>query len=87
MFDSPLFLPRDASEIETVAENHFGDQMISRARQSHRQSKINFPFGREIQVDCGKNLALLLEATSKKRPQTRDLKFTISPCGSFMKEN
>jgi hypothetical protein len=68
MFDSPSFLPRDASEIETVAENHFGDQMISRARKPHAQSEIHFPFGREIQVDCGKNLALLQAKKKGSKP-------------------
>src|SRR6266403_4971898 len=48
------------SEIEAVAEDHFGDQVISGSCQSNSKAKIDFPFGRKIQIDRGKNLMLLL---------------------------
>src|SRR6266404_7651753 len=60
MADSSRLLPKDASEIETVAENHLRNQVIRRTRHAHTQPKIDFPLGREIQVNRRKNLLLLL---------------------------
>src|SRR5580692_274608 len=48
------------SKIETIAENHFGDEMIGRGGEADSQAEIDFPFGRQVQVDGGKNLLLLL---------------------------
>jgi hypothetical protein len=48
------------SKIETIAENHFSDQMIGRGGEADAQAEIDFPFGRQIQVEGGKNLLLLL---------------------------
>src|SRR5436853_7268901 len=53
-------LLKDALEIETVAENHLCQQVIRGTRHTHTQPKIDFPFGREIQVNGGENLLLLL---------------------------
>src|SRR6266513_1464835 len=53
-------LLKDALEIETVAENHLCKQVIRPTRHTHTQPKIDFPFGREIQVNGGENLLLLL---------------------------
>src|SRR5438132_2927108 len=60
MADSRELFSKDASEIETVAENHLRKQVIRRARHAHTQPKIDFPLRREIQIDRRKNLLLLL---------------------------
>ena len=39
-------LARNASEIETVPENHLCDQMIRGARDTYTQPKIHLPLGR-----------------------------------------
>ena len=49
-----------ALEVKPVAENHLGKQMIRRACHTNPHAEINFPFGREVQVDHRKNLLLLL---------------------------
>src|SRR6266702_1691104 len=67
MADSRRLLPKDASEIETVAENHLRKQVIRGARHAHTQPKIDFPLGREVQVNRGKNLLLLLAYRVKAR--------------------
>src|SRR6266700_2037766 len=67
MADSRPLLPKDASEIETVAENHLRKQVIRGARHAHTQPKIDFPLGREVQVNRGKNLLLLLAYRVKAR--------------------
>ena len=41
--------------------------MIGGTCQSNSQAEIDFPFGREIQIDGGKNLVLLLADGIKKR--------------------
>ena len=46
MAGSWSFPPKDASEIETVAENHFREKVIRRARHAHSHPKIDFPLGR-----------------------------------------
>src|SRR5436305_15011303 len=53
-------LLKDALEIETVAENHLCKQVIRPTRHTHTHPKIDFPFGREIQVNGGANSLLLL---------------------------
>src|SRR6266581_1243042 len=45
MADSRRLLPKDASEIETVAENHLRKQVIRGARHAHTQPKIDFTPG------------------------------------------
>src|SRR5260370_322361 len=50
----------DASEIETVAENHLRKQMIRGTRHPHTHSKIDFPFGLEIEVNGGEDLLFVL---------------------------
>src|SRR6266571_1944990 len=67
MADSRRLLLKDASEIETVAENHLRKQVIRGARHAHTQPKIDFPLGREVQVNRGKNLLLLLAYRVKAR--------------------
>src|SRR6266404_1024490 len=71
MADSSRLLPKDASEIETVAENHLRNQVIRRTRHAHTQPKIDFPFGREIQVNRRKNLLLLLADGVETRYRTQ----------------
>src|SRR5260370_2213412 len=60
MADLRRFPHKDASEIETIAENHLGNQVIGRTRYTNTQPKIKFPLGRKIQVDGGQDLLLLL---------------------------
>ena len=50
-------LPHSQSKVETVAENHFGDEMIGRGGDA--EAEIDLPFRGEIQVDSWKNLVLL----------------------------
>jgi hypothetical protein len=52
--DQPLL-----SKIETVAQDHFCDQMIRRAGHAYSHAKIHFPLGREIQINHRENLQLL----------------------------
>src|ERR1700676_3512941 len=48
------------SEVETIAENHFGNQVIRRTGKAHAEAKVDLPFRREVEVDGWKNLVLLL---------------------------
>src|ERR1700740_3589876 len=59
--------PRDGSEIETVAENHFGDEVVGRAGDADAQAEIDFPLGRKVQVNRRKNLVLLQRAGQELR--------------------
>src|SRR5690349_17845015 len=71
MAGTKRLLPEDASEIETISENHFCNQVIRGSRYPHSQPKINFPLGRKIQVNGGKDLLLLLVdgVKARNRPQ------------------
>src|SRR5258708_12382274 len=60
MAGSRRLLPKDASEIETIAENHLRNQVIGRTRHANTEPKIDFPLGRKIQVNGRKDLLLLL---------------------------
>src|SRR5207249_661635 len=60
-----------ALEVKPVAENHLGKQMIRRACHAHTHAEINFPFGREVQVDRRKNLLLLLADGVEARYRTQ----------------
>src|SRR6266849_1915937 len=71
MAASERLLPKDASEIETVAENHLGEQVIRGACYAHTQPKIDFPLGREIQVNGGEYLLLLLADRVEARNRTQ----------------
>lgn len=53
------------SEIETVAEDHFGYQMVRGVRHSDAQTEIHFPFRRKVQIDGRKKLVLLLASRKK----------------------
>src|SRR5215467_11572469 len=57
-------------EIEAVAENHFGNQMIRGVRHADAQAEIHFPPGGKIQVDGRKELLLLLTYRKKIRRRT-----------------
>ena len=61
---------KDASEIETVAEDHLGDQVIGGTCDADTQAKVDFPVGREIEVDGGEYLVLLLTDGVKARDGT-----------------
>src|SRR5437016_134433 len=60
-----------ALEVKPVAENHLGKQMIRRACHAHTHAEINFPFGREIQINRRKNLLLLLADRVEARHRTQ----------------
>src|SRR5580658_3044101 len=49
-----------ALEIKAIADDSFEDQMVGRAGKSHTESEIDFPLRREIQVNRGEDLLLLL---------------------------
>jgi hypothetical protein len=48
-----------ASEIEAVADDGFGDQVVGRACDAHAYAEVDLPLWREIQVDRGKDLVFL----------------------------
>jgi len=50
---------RDGLEVETVAEDQFGDEVIGGAGNADAHSEIDFPLGRKIEVDRGENLVFL----------------------------
>lgn len=52
-------------EVEAVAENHFGNQMIGGMRDADAEAEIDFPLRREIEVDDRKELVLLLACGKK----------------------
>src|SRR5256885_3829836 len=62
---------KGALEVKPVAENHLGKQMIRCARHAHSHSKIDFPYGREIQINRRKNLLLLLADRVEARHRTQ----------------
>ena len=47
-------------EVEAVAEDHFGDEVIGRTGDTYAEAEVDFPFGGKIEVDGGKELVLLL---------------------------
>src|SRR5271156_2724664 len=53
-------IPVAQSEIESVTDDCFHDQVIGRASQSDAQAEIDLPLRRQVQIDCGKDLLLLL---------------------------
>src|SRR5712664_626978 len=62
--------PRESGEnskIEAIAQDHFRNQMVRSARQSHSQPKVHFPLWRKVQVDHRENLMLLLADRRKIR--------------------
>src|SRR5229473_598582 len=65
------FIKCSTSEIKTVAENHLGNQVIRRTRHTHTEAKIDFPLGREIQVNGGEDLLLLLADRVEARNRTQ----------------
>src|SRR5256884_1029210 len=74
-----------ALEVKPVAENHLGKQMIRCARHAHSHSKIDFPFGREIQVNRRKNLLLLLADGVEARHRTQRA-VVLNSSGNFLGE-
>src|SRR5258708_22415690 len=61
------FIKCSTSEIKTVAENHLGNQMVRRTCHTHTEAKIDFPLGREIQVNGGEGLLFLLAVRVEAR--------------------
>jgi len=53
-----IALPCSFSEMEPESQNHFRDQVVGRAGDTHAQSEIEFPLRSEIQIDRRKNLVL-----------------------------
>jgi hypothetical protein len=48
------------SEIEAIAKDHFGDQVVGGTGEADAQAEIKLPLRCDIQVDRGKKLVLLL---------------------------
>src|SRR5260370_39832080 len=67
MADLKKLLFIDASEIETIAEDHFGDQVIGGTSRADAQPEIDFPLRGEVEVHGGKDLVLLLEGGKEIR--------------------
>ena len=82
---SSLAKPRGPSEVEAVAEDHFGDQMIGRVRHTHAYAEIHFPVRRKIQVDGRKKLVLLL-AGGKEIRRRADGAVILEAAGDFLGE-
>jgi hypothetical protein len=57
---SAMSCPCLSLKIESVSQDHFSDQVVGRAGHTHAQSEVQLPLGRQIQIDRGKNLVLLL---------------------------
>src|SRR5579862_7183860 len=51
---------RHRSEIESVTQDHLGNQMVGCPREAHAQAEIDFPLRCDIQINRRKNLVLLL---------------------------
>src|SRR5216684_2075692 len=73
------FIKCSTSEIKTVAENHLGNQVIRRTRHTHTEPKIDFPLGREIHVNGGEDLLLLLADRVEARDRTQRAVIFESP--------
>src|SRR6516162_2876660 len=54
-------------EVETITEYDFGDQVVSRASETHSEAEVDFPLRSDVEVDGGKNLMLLLGYRIKSR--------------------
>src|SRR2546425_5723524 len=50
----------NALEVEAVAEDQFGDQVIGRTGHANAKAEVDFPLGGKIQVNRRKDLVLLL---------------------------
>ena len=48
------------TKFKSPPNDHFQNQMISTAGQSNAHTKIEFPFRRHVQINCRKDLMLLL---------------------------
>src|SRR5713226_2457919 len=73
------------SEIETIPENHFRNQVIRRARYPNAQPKIHFPLRRQVQIDGRENLVLLFAQRQKLRSRTHR-SVILNPSGNFFGE-
>src|SRR5215831_2226701 len=83
--DSPPVQLRDALEIEAIAEDHLGDQVIRGMRHANTQAEIHFPFRRKIQIDGRENLVLLLTCRKKIRRLTNSA-IVFKSAGDFFRE-
>src|SRR5260370_36777544 len=61
------FIKCSASEIKTVAENHLGNQVVRRTCHTRTDAKIDFPLGREIQVNDGGGVSFVLADSCETR--------------------
>src|SRR5438105_9802411 len=59
-----------ASETEAITQDHLRNQMIRAAGHAHTYPKIEFPFGREVQVNRRKDLLLLIAERIETRHGT-----------------
>src|SRR5207248_10515363 len=73
------------SEVEAVAENHLGNQMIRGMGHADAKAEIHFPLRGEIEVDRWKDLMLLLTGGEKIRCRT-DRTVVFESAGDFFRE-
>ena len=78
-------LPPPPSEMEAIAENHFGDQMVCGMGHAHAEAEIDFPIRRKIKVDRREDLVLLLAGRKKIRGRAHRAVVLESP-GDFFGE-
>ena len=76
---------KDGSEVEAVAENHFSNEMVRGPGDTHAHTEIDFPLGREIEVDGGKEL-VLLEGDRIKVGGGPDRAVILKAAGDFLGE-
>ena len=81
----PPIHQQDALEIEAIAENHFGNQMIRGMREADTEAEIDFPIRGKIQVDGREDLMLLLSGGKKIRGRT-DGAVVFESAGDFFRE-
>jgi len=56
------------SEIKAITQNHFGNQVVGRARETDTEAEIDLPLRSDIQINRRENLVLLL----RDRIESRD---------------
>src|SRR5450432_239393 len=66
---SNRLLVRVRLEVETVPENHLRNQMVGSASQPDSESEVDLPFGRQVQVNGGEYLVLLV--AQRRKPGDR----------------
>src|ERR1700734_111561 len=63
----PFVTPAAGLEIEAIPHYHFRDEMVSRSRNTNSEAKVYLPLRRDIQIDRGEDLLLLLRDSIEAR--------------------